>query len=345
MPSTQETRAALVELLYPSGIPRLVCPLLTHYRTDGSLDTDRISAHIAHMRPSVAGFLAPGSTGDGWEMDAPETEELLDLLVDQAEAQNFSLMIGVLRTEPGTVVPGIESFLRRYTGGSGAASDLKTRRITAFTVTPPKGSDLTQETIQAEIAAIAATGVPVAIYQLPQITENEMAPETVETLVSRYPNIYLLKDTSGADRVVLAKPELDNLYLVRGAEGDYAEWLKDNGGYYDGLLLSTANSFAADLGRTIRLVEEGRADEAKELSDRITAVVTAIFADAQHLPYGNPFANANKALDHHFAWGSKAQLQPPPMTHSGNALPRDLIDRAGALLSDYRFEIGPGYMN
>jgi hypothetical protein len=33
--------------------------------------------------------------------------------------------------------------------------------------------------------------------------------------------------------------------LLRGAEGDYAQWSKAHGGAYDGFLLSTANAFPA----------------------------------------------------------------------------------------------------
>jgi 4-hydroxy-tetrahydrodipicolinate synthase len=105
MASVDQERTALIHTLFPQGMPRLMCPLLTHYTADGALDTARIAAHISHMRPSVSAFLAPGSTGDGWEMSATESDELLRFLAEEAQRQDFSLMAGVLRTEPGTVVP------------------------------------------------------------------------------------------------------------------------------------------------------------------------------------------------------------------------------------------------
>lgn len=345
MSTVSEQRDALVSTLFPDGIPRLICPLLTHYTADGSIDTKRIRAHIAHMRPHVAAFLAPGSTGDGWEMDETETIDLLDLLVDEAGKQNFGLMAGVLRTERGTVVPAMRAMLDRYTGGSTAAEDLSRRRLCGFTVTPPKGADLPQDAIRAELETIAASGAPIAIYQLPQITENEMTPDTVAALVAQYPNVYLMKDTSGADRVVLAKPDLANLFLVRGAEGEYARWIKSNGGYYNGFLLSTANSFASELGTMIQALTLGEIARADELSRRVSLVVGKLFEAAATLTFGNPFANANKAFDHHFAWGHRASDQPAPMTHSGNRLPDDLVALAGTLLADNGFVVGEGYMS
>lgn len=345
MSAVSDQRATLITTLFPTGVPRLWCPLLTHYKEDGTIDTDRISAHIADMRPWVSAFLAPGSTGDGWEMEEKETTLLLDFLTAEAVRQDFSLMAGVLRTQPGTVVPAIHSFLQRFTNGQHDAATLASKRICGFTVTPPKGAQLGESTICDELVAIAETGAPIAIYQLPQITENEMSPETVEHLVQTYPNVYLMKDTSGEDHVVLAEKNLENLFLVRGAEGDYATWIKTNGGYYDGFLLSTANSFSAELGTMIDLLLKGKVDDAVALSERITAVVTAVFAEAGKLSFGNPFANANKAIDHHRAWGRSALSHAPPMTHSGNRLPKELIKLAGAQLKDHDFEIGAGYLD
>lgn len=340
----QDQRDAIIATLFPAGIPHLWCPLLTHYCAEGSLDSTRIAAHIRHMRPWVSAFLAPGSTGDGWEMSPEEGVTLLDFLLAEAVRQDFSVMVGVLRTEPGTVVPAITAFCRRVTGGDTSPETLASQRVCGFTVTPPKGADLDQSVIRTELEAIARTGVPLAIYQLPQITRNEMSPATVAELVAGFANVYLMKDTSGKDAVALAKPDLDNLFMVRGAEGEYSRWIRSNGGAYDGFLLSTANSFAADLGRMIALLLAGQIAQAEEISARVSAVVSALFTEAAKLPFGNAFANANKAFDHYFAWGPEADSRPAPMTHSGNRLPRELLDLARVQLQVHGFDTGSGYM-
>jgi dihydrodipicolinate synthase/N-acetylneuraminate lyase len=395
--SVPALRTDMVRTLFPGGIPRLWCPLLTHYDDHGELDTRRIAAHIRHMRPWVSAFLAPGSTGDGWEMSEAESTGLLDFLLDEAARQDFSLMIGVLRTGRGEVVPAIRAALARYTGGDGSAAALAARRICGFTVTAPKGADLPQAVIRAELEAIAAMGVPLALYQLPQITENEIDPGTVEALVAARPNIYMLKDTSGEDRVIGAGADLQNLFMVRGAEGDYARWTRANGGPYDGFLLSTANSFARELAIVVGLdgdgdespagaampgggtgtVAAGRVGAANsvesraatpgagtvaagretsvagtsvptgrpaEVSARISRAVATVFAAAASLSFGNPFANANKAFDHHFAWGPAAGDHAPPMTHSGERLPNTLIETARSALDEAGVAVGEGYL-
>lgn len=359
MASNLSSRQTLVDEIFPSGIPKLWCPLLTHYNNDRGLDRERIAAHIRSIRPWVSAFLAPGSTGDGWELSSSTTDSLLDLLIAEAGRQDFSLMIGVLRTGKGEALEALRYFLARFTGGDPGVAALSAKRICGFTVTPPKGAGLGQELIYQELESIAETGVPLAIYQLPQITQNEMSPETVARLAERYPNLYLCKDTSGSDRVALSGVVPDGLFLVRGAEGGYSRWFKAPAmnddpnssssekfkpGYYDGFLLSTANCFAKELSLIIEHVAEGRITEAEALSTRVSAVVEGVFKDASLLTYGNPFSNANRAMDHCLAWGASYGSVTLPMTCSGNRLPLSLIETAARLMDQNGFKTIKGYL-
>ena len=159
-------------------------------------------ATVPEIREQITRTLFP----NGWEMGEEEADALLGFLAAEAVHQDFMLMIGVLRTQRGAVVPAVNAYLERFTGGRTEAASLAAHRICGFTVTPPAGRSLEQGVIRAELETIARTGVPLAIYQLPQVTENEMSPGTVADLASAYPNIYLMKDTSGEDRVARARP-------------------------------------------------------------------------------------------------------------------------------------------
>ncbi len=335
------TRADWHARLFPHGIPPLWCPLLTHYRDDGSLDHPRITAQLCHLAPHVNGFLIPGSTGDGWEMSDAEIRELLRLAQEQTAKLGLHLLIGVLKTEAGAAC----SVLREY--GRELPAELTqhaTRNTPAFTVCPPKGKDLPQETIRNALAGILALGFPTALYQLPQVTQNEMSPETLADLAARFPNFILFKDTSGADRVANSGQDFGGVFLVRGAEGDYARWLKSGGGPYDGFLLSTANCFGRELHQVIELLLAGRRAEAQQLSDRLSGVVKEVFALVAGLPDGNAFANANKAMDHFFAHGSKAASVTPPRLHAGSRLPVEVIRQTVTALERHGFLPATGYM-
>ncbi|MHC4365642.1 MAG: dihydrodipicolinate synthase family protein, partial [Planctomycetota bacterium] len=76
----------------------------------------------------------------------------------------------------------------------------------------------------------------------------------------------------------------------------------------------------------------GNLDAAKGLSDKITALINEVFDHAAPLPAGNPFTNANKAIDHLFAHGPDALNVPPPRLHSGDRLPTDFLNKTAEAL-------------
>ncbi len=338
-------RQELVRRLLADGIPTLWCPALTHYGDDGAVDRARMRAHLRSMQPWVRGFLVPGSTGEGWDMSDAEVRTLLGVAVDEIRAVGGHLLVGVLKTTVQEVLDAIRStvaWLEERTGIAEPLSAMERSSVCGFTVCPPSGSDLPQERIRAGLEEVLDLGLPVALYQLPQVTRNEMAPETVAALAARHPGFYLFKDTSGADRV--AASGFRDAFLVRGAEGDYARHLAAAGGDYDGFLLSTANCFGRQLSAMIDDLGAGRRDAADAFSRRLSAVCAELFDLAGRVGHGNAFANANKAMDHFMAHGPDAARVAAPRLHSGVRLPRSLLEAAGASLARHGLLPARGYL-
>jgi len=347
MDNTSEKRSALIGRLFPSGVPKLWCPPLTHYGADGGLDRDRIAAHLRSIAPYARGLLVPGSTGDAWEMDEDEQHRLLDVVLELNRHLGLHVLIGALRADAEQERRVIVDAIGRLRRRSGLGDDLDAMAaagVCGLTVCPPTGRDLRQREIRDRLAAILALGVPTAIYQLPQVTLNEMTPETVAELADRHANFYLLKDTSGQDRVATSGLDLGGVILVRGAEGNYHRWLKAGGGTYDGFLLSTANCFAAQLHRMIGHLEAGRVEEARAEIALVETVVARVFDLVAGLPDGNAFANANKAIDHFLAHGPGAAQLPPPRLHAGSRLPPQVIKATGEVLADCGLMPSRGYL-
>jgi dihydrodipicolinate synthase/N-acetylneuraminate lyase len=345
--ATQQRRT-LIERLFPGGFPALWCPPLTHYDAAGRLDRRRIARHLHSIAPYVRGLLVPGSTGDAWEMDPSEQRELLDEVLEITKELKFHVLVGVLRADAEAARQGIIETLdwlkyrdaHKVARGAPAAAD-----VCGFTVCAPTGRDLSQQEIHDRLAAILELGVPTAIYQLPQVTRNEIAPQTVADLARCYANFYLLKDTSGADRVAASGVDLGGVCLLRGAEGDYHRWLRAGGGPYDGFLLSTANCFAAQLHRMIEHIQHGRLSAAQAEIAPVEKVVAGVFALVTGLPQGNPFTNANKAVDHFLAYGPRAAQTPPPRLHAGSTLPAEVIAATGQLLTECGLMPNAGYLS
>ena len=346
--SVQTQRRQLIGELFASGMPRLWCPTLTHFRAPGELDEARIRRHLDHLAPYVKGLLVPGSTGEGWEMNDDEIRRLLAVVSAAAQAAGIGVLIGVLKHTVADVLRCIDttvSSLESRTRASTPEAALARSGVVGFTVCPPKGSDLAQTEIDGALCRILERGLPTALYQLPQVTGNEMSPETVARLAGRYPNFYLFKDTSGADRVAASGLEFDGVSLVRGAEGGYANWTHGGNGPYDGFLLSTANVFAPQLHTLLDLLDRGRGAEAQKLSGRIETVVKQTFALVADFPGGNAFTNANKVLDHVMAYGAAARDQEPPLLYSGARLPAEFVDQAVAFLRAAGLFSDAGYLH
>ncbi len=341
-------RARLREQLFPGGVPLLWCPPLTHYDRDGAIDGPRMRAHLRHLSRSLKGLLVPGSTGDGWEMNDQEIRQVLDLALSEAQDLGVHVLIGVLKADEREALTGVRDTLAwletRASTEPGTSAPPLPAPVCGFTVCAPRGNQKTQKEISSALAAILREGLPTALYQLPQVTQNEIAPETLSDLAMRFENFVLFKDSSGSDRAVLSGQPLGGVFTMRGGEGDYARWLNTAGGSYDGFLLGSANCFAAELAEIIGHISARRLAPARQLSDSVTAVVGEVSAMVAGLPDGNPFANANKAIDHFYAWGPRAASQAPPRLHAGSSLPAALVRAAGDSLSRHGLLPAKGYL-
>jgi len=347
MSSVAAKRKNLQELLFPRGIPSLWCPPLTHFDAARRIDLKRMEAHLAWMMPHVKGYLVPGSTGDGWDLDDAETDTVVRFAVDAARSKGVALLLGALRKKTVDVTAVIDRYLDilgKLTGKTDPLAALTAAGVSGFTVCPPAGKDLDQATIGAALEIVLDRGLPVALYQLPQVTGNETEPGTFSRLVAKYPNLILFKDSSGADRIALSGVDAGGVFLVRGAEGDYAKWLKAGGGAYDGFLLSTANSFPAGLLAVVRGIREGRLEEAGKISAAISGAVGEVFALVGEIPCGNAFTNANKAIEHFMAFGPEAAGREGPMLHGGIRIPAGIIEATGRALRRHGLMPGKGYL-
>jgi len=345
--SILDDRSQLLKRLFPNRVPVLWCPLLTHYRGDGAIDRARIAAHLEHLSPHVKGFLIPGSTGVGWEMNDTEIRQLLGIAVEECKRLDLNLLIGVLKTDAREVLKTMTQtveWLGSRTHGRSVEDNLAQAKVCGFTICAPRGKELSQEEIETALVSVLETGLPIAVYQLPQITQNEISPELASNLAHRFANFILFKDTSGADRVVLSGRSLEGVFTVRGAEGDYARWLNTAGGPYHGFLLSTANCFARELHQIIDDISENRMEGARQMAARLTSVVAEVFQLVNSVPDGNPFANGNKAIDHFFAHGPRAAEVAPPRLHAGSHLPLEIIRATGEALSRHGLMPNKGYL-
>jgi len=347
-PPATAQRRALISRLFPDGPPTLWCPPLTHYTATGRLDRPRIAAHLRSFAPYAKGVLVPGSTGDGWEMDDPMARELLNLVLGLAPDLGIVVLVGALKPNPDAVcrtIADTATWLRRRASTNNNAEAMAAARVVGYAFCPPTGATLPQSTIRNGLASALELGLPSALYQLPQVTQNEVAPETVAALAARFGNLYMMKDSSGADRVAVSGLDLGGLFLVRGAECDYRRWFHAAGGPYRGFLLSTANCFAPLLHGMLDAQAHDRTADAHAASELVSRAISGVFDLVADLPHGNMYTNANKAIDHFMAHGPNAAALDTPMLHAGMRLPMAVVDATGALLTQLGLMPAKGYLD
>ena len=341
------SRRELVARLFPGGIPDLWCPPLTHYTPEGAIDAHRMAAHVRFLARWAKGLLVPGTTGDAWELTGQEMRDVIDTVLRAVAGTDVHVLLGALHADPEASRCFVEATiadLKRRSGRDDALAALQAHRVCGFAVCPPRGAEVGQADMGRALAATLSIGVPVALYQLPQFTGNEMGPELVADLAASWPNFILFKDTSGTDRVPTAGLDYGGVFLTRGMEGEYARWLKPAGGPYDGFLLGTANSFGAHLQQVRAALEVGRRADAVELAGRLTAAVVGLFAIVRSVAVGNPFANANKLADHFAAHGPGGVDVPPPRLHAGPHLTSEMMQAAADLLRRRGLMPAHGYL-
>lgn len=314
-------------------------PVLTHYDAtpERRLDRERTAAHLSHIAPYVRQYLIAGTTGDGWEMSDQTLADWIDLAQTPGVlTKDQTVLFGAFGDTTDAVIERAQMIERTIAAKPLAAS------YAGLTVCAPVSKDATQDEIAEHFRRIlAATTSPIAIYQLPQVVHCEIAPDTFAMLAGSE-RITLFKDTSGEDRVAKSGVSTGTAKLLRGAEGDYAAHVKKPDGAYDGWLLSTANGLAPQLRAIADKSAAGDWKEAATASDALTKLVASLFAAADGLPFGNPFSNSNRAVDHILAYGTDFR-NVPAMTASGETLPDAFLSAIEALLKEAGIETTTGY--
>lgn len=334
-------------LLAPDGTPRLWCPPITHYTDSGEIDARRMAAQLRFIAPDVGGLLIAGSTGDGWTLSDALFLDLVRMAADTGRSLGFQMLIGSLRASSIDVEGRIRLVCHAFAPGvepCHAVAALREHGIVGFTVCGPCGAERSAAEIEAGLSSILQLGVPIALYQLPQVTGYEISPGLVKSLAEHFPNFRWFKDTGGTDTVAQSPGGLPRIFMVRGAEGDYSRWLKSSGGPYDGFLLSTANGFAHELSAILHDAASGNLASATKRSESLSAVVAEVFGAVQGLSEGNPFANANRAIDHYAAHGAAGFAMPQPRFPSGRAMPAGVMAKVGTILERHGRLGSRGYL-
>lgn len=346
-------RSDILRAVIPGAALPLWVPLLTPYRAgDGAVDVDRLRRHREVVRAHTPLWMIGGSTGDGWDIDDRQFATLLAASCDEHVASLQGRTLFALLGPTTDAVLNRLHALHAALGTSPKASfeenleRLIERGVVGICIAPPVGDDLDQLTIAHHFEEIGRHArMPIAMYEIPQMTGNRIAPETFQALVASHEEIILFKDSSGEDVLAETASMLDSPVLVRGFESDYAASLRAGGGLYDGLLLASANVFAQELVAIVRATLSGHLDAATTHADALEKRVAASFDAVGSVPVGNAFANANRVIDHVMAFGPRTAEVPPPTLFDGSTIDPAVVDAVASILDRDGLRPATGYLD
>jgi 4-hydroxy-tetrahydrodipicolinate synthase len=240
---------------WTAALQGVVPPLITPLCDDGSLDEAALAALIEHvLAAGCSGLFVLGGCGEGAWLTSAQRAAVVRAAV-RAAAGRVPVLAGVLL--PGTA-PACEA--ARQAADEGAH---------ALVVSSPYYYAVDAAAQRRHVEAIlAATALPVLLYNIPQATGHVLAPETVAALAGE-PRVLGIKDSAGDlatfQQLLAIRQRRPTFRVLQGSERLMAACLLLGA---DGLVPGLANvapglfvalrraAAAGDVAACVRLQEE-----------------------------------------------------------------------------------------
>ena len=235
--------------------PALVTPF---DRKTEALDEEGFRRLIRHVLPHVDGVVTSGTTGEFPYLSREEQRRLVEIAREEVEAYG--------RTPVPLVIAGC--------GASGTpealtlAQDAKEAGADAVLVVTPYFLHPSDKGVYQHFYDIA-TGVdiPLILYNIPQVMDRYLPRRVVEDLAD-LPNVVGLKDSSGDLTYTMEILEYagDRIDVLIGCDEIVVPALA---GGVTGMILASAQVYPEVWQEVLRLMDEGRVEEARALQRRV----------------------------------------------------------------------------
>ncbi|HUT55974.1 MAG TPA: 4-hydroxy-tetrahydrodipicolinate synthase [bacterium] len=242
--------------------------LITPMR-EGAVDEDALRRLVDwQIGEGIHGLVPSGTTGESSTMSYAEHERVVELVVEQAGGR-VPVLAGTGSNSTWETIK-----LTRHAAEAGAQGALL---ITPYYNRP------TQEGLYRHFETVAkAVDIPIVLYNVPSRTGVNLLPETVGRL-SRIDNIIGLKDAAGSIKQTLDTLEACGGELVLLSGDDFANLsLLSIGG--KGAISVTANVAPALSAELYNAWEQGDADRARELQQKLHPLNHAMFLETNPIP-------------------------------------------------------------
>ena len=220
-----------------------------------------------HLNSGTDFLCVQGTTGETPTLTIDEKRNIRKRIIKQVDGR-MGIMLGCGGNNTRAVIEELQN--EDFTGVDGILSVV------------PYYNKPSQEGLYQHFKAIAnSTSLPIYLYNVPGRTGLNMHPKTTVRLANECKNIIGFKAASGNIEQIkyLLKIKPDTLDVLSGDDGVTYEIMKAGG---VGVISVFGNVYPKEFVSFIRLMQQGKYDEAKELNDRYSEIYKLLFAD------GNP---------------------------------------------------------
>jgi 4-hydroxy-tetrahydrodipicolinate synthase len=243
--------------------------LVTPFTRDNKVDLHRLSEHVEWQIDSGIDFLVPcGTTGESVTLQEREYAEVVRTCVRTA-AGKVPVVAGAGTNDTFHAV-----HLSKIAQDEGADAILS---VTPYYNKP------TQEGLYRHFQQISASvRIPIVLYNVPGRTGSNLLPETLFRL-AQIANITAVKEASGSlaqvMEIIAGRPAG---FRVLSGDDAIAFSIMALGG--DGLISVVSNLIPSEMSQMIRLAQQGRTSDAREIHYRFLELINLNFIESNPIP-------------------------------------------------------------
>lgn len=219
-------------------------------------------------RHGIDGIVACGTTGESPTLSHAEHCRVIEKTVEHSKA------LVIAGTGSNSTWEAVE--LTKEAANVGAHASLQVC---------PYYNKPSQEGLFRHFATIAdAADLPMILYNIPGRTSREIAPETMARLAEEYSSVIGVKEATGKPAVWREIRERcgKDFLILSGNDGDTYELMRGYGAR--GVVSVASNIIPAEMVAFTRLGLEGRFEEMKKESSRLSELFDVMFIDTNPIP-------------------------------------------------------------
>ncbi len=250
--------------MFKGSLVAIVTPFV-----NGKLDEKRFNSLLEfQIKNGTSGIVPCGTTGESATLSLKEHERVVEITV-QTVAGRVPVIAGAGSNNTAEAIR-----LTRYAKGAGADGVL---------LISPYYNKPTQKGIYLHFKAIAEeVDIPIVLYNIASRTGINIEPDTVAKL-AQIKNIVAIKEASGnlSQMAQIVKVCGDNIALISGDDALTLPALSIGG---IGVISVVANIVPAQTAQLIKLFEDGKIKEAREVYYQLLPLVKAMFIETNPGP-------------------------------------------------------------